>query len=197
VSRPPDAGGEETAATRGRRALRAGCSVCLALALVGLGLLVYVGVTAFTPHMISRVAAERNLGLRFPAEVAVRAAYEAPPPPGFCMAEARMSPAQFRQFTTANDLRWRKATRADEAVQRTESMGASLLHKMRVWHPSPHQPLLVDDQRVLAYNNVDYTHRWVRRAEIKAHEFTGAGVATLLGYREPTGDMIVLCFKWG
>jgi hypothetical protein len=178
-----------------RRGLRAGCVVCSVLAVMLLGLALYTGPMMWRPRLISRAVAESNLGLRFPAAVAVRAAYEAPPPPGFCMAETRMSPAQFQQFTAQNDLRWRKTTRLDETVQRTESLGANLLRMMRLWQPSPNQALQVDDQRVLAANNVDFTRRWVRRGEERPQEFFGAGSLTVLTYQEPDGDMIVLCFK--
>ena len=38
---------------------------------------------------------------------------------------------------------------------------------------------------------------WVRRSDVTSQEFYKGAELTVLTYREPGGDMIVLCSQWG
>jgi hypothetical protein len=171
--------------------------VCAGVVALGLGLVISVGGTFFLPHRISREAAVDRLGLTLPAETAVRAYYQAPPPPGFCMAEFRLSPDQFREFTSANRLRWRPADRTEHVVQFPERMGMELLKRMKLWQSPLPQPLLVDDQRYLVYHQKLHTRRWIHQGEEKPAEFDSTIRTDLFAHRELSGDMLVLCFRWG
>lgn len=169
-----------------------GCVVLLALA-GGLGLVAYRGQQMMGKLPISRQQAERYLKLQFPADVRVRCYYQLAPP-GQVAAEALLTKAEFEEFRQINGLRFRPVSTADPDLRRYVQL-AQRVAQLTLWEPRGARILLDDGRIEVADRSATGSH--VERPERGPRPPPAFANQAIMAYDSGSGEITVLCLRWG